>query len=184
MSDIEYVQTDMKIPLSNSAKCGYLLEIKRRYGLNVFVETGTYMGQTVEVMKEHFSEVYSIELSEELYNRAIKKFSGCENVNLICGDSGIELGGVMQKLSEAALFWLDGHYSGGITAKSNRETPIMEELEHIFDAPDLGHVVVIDDAREFGKKPDYPTIEQVRDFVLSRRDVRIVIKDDGIRILS
>jgi len=180
---VKYIQTGADIPLRNREKCDYLLEIKQHYGLSIFVETGTYMGQTVEIMRRHFLKVYSIELSVELYNRAVRKFSGCENVKLRCGDSGVELGEVMRELNEAALFWLDAHYSRGVTVRGDRETPIIEELRHILDAPDLGHVVVIDDAREFGEKADYPTMEQVRDFVLSRRNAEIVVKDDGIRIL-
>jgi hypothetical protein len=38
----------------------------RRFGLSVFVETGTYLGDMVEAVRPHFKKIYSIELSEEL----------------------------------------------------------------------------------------------------------------------
>ena len=31
-----------------------------------------------------------------------------------------------------AIFWLDGHYSAGITAMGEQATPIFKELTHIF----------------------------------------------------
>ena len=60
-----------------------------------------------------------------------------KNVELLHGDSGTELGNVMNKINQPALFWLDGHYSAGVTAKGDKDTPIYEELVCILNAPDL-----------------------------------------------
>jgi len=55
----------------------------------------------------------------------------------------------MNNVNQAALFWLDGHYSGESTAHGAETTPIYEELQQIFDADNRGHVIIIDDARCF-----------------------------------
>ncbi len=155
----------------------------KRFGLKILVETGTYYGEMLEAMKNRFDHLYSIELSSELYAKAAERFRGIEHIELIQGDSGIELGNVMKKISQPALFWLDGHYSAGITAKGAKDTPIYEELNHILTAPDKGHVIIIDDARCFGKDPAYPSIKELSDFIKSKRPcTSIEVQDDSIRI--
>lgn len=156
-----------------------------RYGLRVLVETGTYHGDMVEAMRHHFDAVYSIELSEQLHLKAAARFHGTENVFLIQGDSGVEIERLTKQLTQPALFWLDGHYSAGETARGSVDTPILDELRHIFEAPDLGHVVIIDDARCFGVDEGYPTIDELEAFVLARRpDADFTIVNDGIQIAS
>ncbi len=156
----------------------------RKYGLKLFVETGTYVGEMVEAVKEIFEEVYSIELSVELFNQAKSKFSSDGHVHILQGDSGVVLKELIPQIQQPALFWLDGHYSAGITARGDKDTPICEELRHILDARDLGHVILIDDARCFGKDPGYPSIDQLKKFILSERPhARIDVCHDSIRII-
>ncbi len=154
-----------------------------QFGLKVFVESGTYYGDTVEAVKPWFERVYSIELSRDLYEGAKKRFRSDRNVHLICGDSGEHIGALVKDIHQPALFWLDGHYSGGETAKGESDTPIYKELEHILSAPDLGHVILIDDAHCFGTLPDYPSIEDLMRFVHRfRPETEIQVEDDSIRI--
>ena len=111
------------------------------------------------------------------------RFEGLDGIELIHGDSGTELGRVMDRLDRPALFWLDGHYSEGVTGKGDKETPIYEELSHIFDSEGRGHVVIIDDARCFGENPAYPSVEELSEFIASRRPgAAISIEDDSIRV--
>ena len=99
------------------------------------------------------------------------------------GDSSVELGHIMSILDQPALFWLDGHYSGAETAQGDRDTPIYEELSHILEARDRGHVIIIDDARCFGRDRDNPSIRELSDFVWSKMpNVDIAVQDDSIRI--
>lgn len=154
-----------------------------QFGLKVFVESGTYYGDTVEAVKPWFEHVYSIELSRDLYEGAKKRFRSDRNVHLICGDSGEHIGALVKDIHQPALFWLDGHYSGGETARGERDTPIYEELAHILKAPDLGHVILIDDAHCFGNDPGYPTLDDLTEYVRSLRNgIAITIEDDSIRI--
>lgn len=155
----------------------------KRFGLKYLVETGTYCGDMVEAMKDDFDRIYSIELSEELYEKVKKRFEGSETIELIQGDSGIELKNVINRIDQPALFWLDGHYSAGVTARGDKDTPIYKELDHILNAQNRGHVIIIDDARCFGTDSAYPSIEELSDFVKSRRpDASITVQNDSIRI--
>ena len=60
----------------------------------------------------------------------------------------------------------------------------MEELSHIFGSPEIGHVIVVDDARCFGVEPGYPTIGEIGEFAKARRPhSHVVVVDDAIRIM-
>jgi hypothetical protein len=171
------------IPPPHAAKQDVLRGYAQRYRLKLFVETGTYRGEMVEAMKPLFEKIYSIELSERLFAAARRRFRWDRHVELIQGDSGRELGRIVARIDQPALFWLDGHYSAGVTARGEKDTPIFEELDHILRAPDLGHVIVIDDARYFGSDPGYPTLEDLRRYVFSKRpNVRVTVEGDSIRI--
>jgi hypothetical protein len=155
----------------------------KKFKLKTFIETGTLYGDMVEAMRYSFNQIYSIELSKVLYESARERFKDVHHVELIHGDSGIELENLMKRISEPALFWLDGHFSAGETVKGNKDTPIYDELNHILNAQDLGHVIIIDDARCFGTDPSYPSIEELTTFIKSKRAAtKFDIQDDSIRI--
>ena len=161
-----------------------LARYAKKYGLKILVETGTYYGDMVSAMKHIFDIIYSIELSRNLYELAGRRFKGVSNVVLIQGDSEVELGHLMNKINQSALFWLDGHYSAGVTAKGKKVTPIFEELGHILEGRDREHVIIIDDARCFGKEPGYPSIGEIAEYVKSKRaNTTIETKNDSIIIV-
>jgi hypothetical protein len=57
---------------------------------------------------------------------------------------------IMPTLEGNVLFWLDGHYSEGITARGDEDCPVLYELFHIFSQRwFIEGVVLIDDARLF-----------------------------------
>jgi len=169
------------VPPPHAIKQQNLLFYGRKYNLKVLVETGTYLGEMIEAMSPHFDRVYSIELSEYLHAKARRRFKKKNNVELIRGDSGAELKTIMANVTQPTLFWLDGHYSAGVTAKGDKDTPIYEELEHIFQAPDIEHVIIIDDARCFGSDPAYPSLSELKTFILRhKKNVSILVKDDSI----
>ena len=129
-----------------------------------------------------FDSIYSIELSEFLYKKAIKRFNTQKKVCLYNGDSGKMLGKIAETITEPAVFWLDGHYSGGITAKGETECPIMAELAVIVNQK-LPHVILIDDARLFTGENDYPTIDELRQFFTNKAvPFSLAVQHDIIRI--
>ena len=136
-----------------------------------------------QLLRDDFDHIYSIELSEELWANATTRFASNPSVEIVHGDSGVELAGLVPSLATPALFWLDGHYSAGVTARGPRDTPVMDELEHIFSTNELAHVALIDDAREFGRDPAYPTVEDVRQVVgRLRPGYGVSVADDAIRV--
>jgi hypothetical protein len=180
---VEWERNGKPVPPPNVVKQLAIKSLAKKFGLKILVETGTCYGDMVDAMKDSFSQIYSIELSNELYEKAKKRFAGRENVTLIKGDSGIELGNLVGKIDQSALFWLDAHYSAGVTARGAKDTPVYEELSNIFSVPNRGHVIVIDDARCFGTDPAYPSIQKLSDFINAKSpNAEIVIADDSIRI--
>jgi hypothetical protein len=129
--------------------------------LKQFVETGTYLGDTLEYIAREGVDCMSIELSEQLYAAATRRFAGFENVNLILGDSAQEMPKLLTRLGKPTLFWLDGHYSCGFTARGETDSPIIAELEAIYNHPIAGHVILIDDARCFNGINDYPRLDDL-----------------------
>ena len=56
---------------------------------------------------------------------------------IVQGDSGKVLSEILLEINEPAIFWLDGHYTAGITARGVKECPIFEELDCIFNTKEL-----------------------------------------------
>ena len=162
-----------------------IIEYSDKYHNKIFIETGTYLGEMVYALRNKFDTLYTIELSLYLFKTSKKRFSDCKNINFLLGDSGIELAKVVTQITNPAIFWLDGHYSGGITEKGKLETPILKELQSICTSP-YSHVILIDDARCFGNPefPDYPSIQELKDYILKLKyRSNFEIKDDIIRII-
>ena len=154
----------------------------KEFKCKILVETGTYKGDMIFAQLNNFEQLYSIELSNEYYNNAKIRFKDHPKVSLILGDSGIELPKLVQKLNDKTLFWLDGHYCGGVTAQSEVECPIYAELECIFKS-NLNHVILIDDARMFNGTRDYPTLDELQIFVSKlNSDLYLDVKQDIIFI--
>ena len=175
---------ERRLPLPHILKQKILKGYVKDYDLKIFVETGTYLGEMVEAMKNNFDTIYSIELSEKFARKAQRYFKAEKNIKIIQGDSGREIEKIMQEIDRPALFWLDGHYSAGDTARGEKDTPVLEELLHILTAEDMRHVILIDDARAFGRLATYPTVEALKGFIFSKRsNVKVEVQDDIIRIL-
>ena len=182
---IEWEKHGKPIPPPHLAKQRIIKSFAEKYELGTFVETGTFYGDMVEAMKGYFDRIYSIELSNELYEKARKRFDRDKRIEIIHGDSGVQLGKLLERIDQPALFWLDGHYSAGETARGDNDTPIYEELTHIFSVPNSEHVVIIDDARCFGTHPAYPAINDLSDFIKAKKpDAKIEVECDIIRITS
>lgn len=157
-----------------------------RFGCNVLVETGTYLGEMVEYQANNFKKIFSIEIADVFYQFSSQRLRKYKNVSIIKGDSSTALGKVCKELSpdDRVLFWLDGHYSGGQTGKGEKECPIFEELTSIFEVRADKDVILIDDARCFNGKGDYPTLSELSKFIREKRKkAKVEVKDDIIRVL-
>jgi len=174
---VEFIQTQRGI--SNWKKRGYLesspqlvkQSVFLKYGLDdaVWVETGTFLGTTTKYLSEFFPHVYSIEPEPKLYSSACKRFEG-KNVTLFNDVSENVFPSLLPTLSGNINFWLDGHYSAGITFKGEKDCPVEDELSAIelnfsnFDKL----TILIDDVRCFLPVNDtyaeYPSVDYLVDW--------------------
>jgi len=169
-------------PPPHALKENAIDDYRREFRIKTLVESGTYLGDMVMAQKDNFQRVYSIELGADLWRQAKKRFEADRNVEILQGDSGSVLVELMPRLNGPAIFWLDGHYSAGVTAKGEKVSPIMEELNAIFMYSNAQHVLLIDDARLFKGDGDYPSIEDLKAHVAGKdQGYEMTIKDDIIR---
>ena len=178
-----WVEQGKPVPPPHALKQEVLRKYGRKYSLQTLVETGTYKGDMVQACKSRFRRILSIELDPALCEAAREKFSGDRHVSIHQGDSAKILPELLADLSEPGLFWLDGHYSAGITARGPLDTPILQEVDAILHHEVGNHVILIDDAREFTGRGDYPTIPELKARVLGTcPSRRFTVEDDIIRI--
>lgn len=179
---VEWKELGCPVPPPHIIKQITIAEYQQKYGHTILVETGTFMGDMVEAQKTRFKKVISIELSVELFEKAMKKFKRDKNVSIVQGDSGKVLPKILKDIHEPAIFWLDGHYSAMDTAKGDKACPILEELEAIFKNKKLNHILLIDDARCFIGEGDYPTIDEITKYISSKnKKYQVEVRNDIIR---
>ncbi len=149
------------------------------------METGTFLGEMVFTQLDNFEKIYSIELGKELWEKTVSRFVKDKHVHLFHGDSGKVLHDIVPKLDSTALFWLDGHYSAGFTAKGEKECPIYEELGAIFKHHKYPHVILIDDARCFDGTGDYPRVDELEKYIKKKDPGYMMeVQDDVIRFIK
>jgi hypothetical protein len=163
----------LAIPLSifftnkHIVKQAVIYRYAKLYHSTEFVETGTFLGEMVSALRNVFKQIYSIELETQLATRAQQHFHQFNHIKIIQGDSAHILPKLIKELNtQNPIFWLDGHYSGGITAKGDKTTPIEEELESIASAKNISkEIVLIDDARLFNGENEYPDIIKLKTII-------------------
>lgn len=162
-----WVTQGMDGPPPHEFKAQTLKCYARRYGLKQFVETGTYMGAMLDSMRSAMDQMWSVELSSHLYERAVMLFRHDPHIHILHGNSANVLPQIIDCVTGPCLFWLDAHYSGGITAGDNEgETPLMQELSCILShLSSSDHVILIDDARCLDGHKGYPRIAEIETLV-------------------
>lgn len=124
-----------------------------KYGKgSVFIETGTYMGHTVDLILsfDKYKTIHTIELNKDLYDKAVEKYKNEPRVKCWFGDSIHILPEIIKTLTEPATFWLDAHASGALPGGESGGSPIHEELWQIKKSITNEHTIIIDDCRLFG----------------------------------
>ena len=154
-----------QFPIPRMQKQKIIKELGERFQMNCMVETGTYLGEMIFAQLDNFQKIYSIEIDQELFKRAQRIFSSKTQVEVMLGNSGEVLPMILDKLEGPALFWLDGHFSGGVTSSADIPSPILQELKHIFSCNIKGSVILIDDANIFNGTNNCPSIDEIRKVV-------------------
>lgn len=174
----KWIETGKPVPPPHIVKQNFINKLKEKHKINILIETGTYLGDMVFAQKSNFETIYSIEIQPFLFEAAVKRFKKYKHITILLGDSGEVLHSLMPTISEPALIWLDGHYSGGITGKSDLNCPIYSELEAIFNN-NVNHTILIDDANCFNGTNDYPTYDDLKKFI-KKYDYKTIIIDNAI----
>jgi len=132
-------------------------ELKRLLPLPLFVETGTFRGESLDAVQPLFDECLSIELSPEYYAAAATRFTKRKGVRLLLGDSPVMLRENRSFYADrSTLFWLDAHWCAAEnTAGEKSQCPLLDELAAISPLHPRS-AILIDDARLFLSAPPKP----------------------------
>lgn len=171
------------LPLPDLMKRAILSKIASEAGATVFVETGTFRGDTPWCFRNDFRKIFSIEVQPQLAQLAAKRFSAYPHIKIIEGDSARKLAEIIPQIEGPVLFWLDGHYSAGVTGRGDDDCPLWGELHAINGSLAHRFVIIVDDARCFGVNEGYPTLEELRTYVSGNLpNHRMSVENDLIRI--
>lgn len=170
-------------PPPASIKIAIVEGLVRASGCRRFVETGTYLGNTIEVIARLGLTCHTIEIDPTIHARARKVLGRHRNIDFILGDSAAALPVLLARIDEPTCFWLDGHYSGGVTGTAREETPISAELDAILAHPVRSHTILIDDARLFDGTHDYPHLAELLAGLERHPTYRAEVSTDIIRVL-
>jgi len=119
---------------------------------SVFIETGTHNGESIFTMEPYFDLLHTIELSEKYFNNTRTKYQG-NKINFIFGDSSIVFESLLPTINQDIVFFLDGHWSSGDTARGNKDCPLIEEIQHINNLCKNKAIIIIDDYSLFERGP-------------------------------
>ena len=126
----------------------------------VFIETGTYMGQTIFKFEKLFDQLHTIEIKPDFYNRVKNIYQG-NKITFHVGDSSIKLNEICPTITNNTIFFLDGHWSAGNTGRGNKDCPLYEELTAINENLNTKAIIIIDDCRLFGLGPNTTNGQEV-----------------------
>lgn len=66
INHLAWLAKGRKIPLPHLYKLKVIRECQDKINAEILVETGTYLGETVNALKSQFAKIFSIELDHEL----------------------------------------------------------------------------------------------------------------------
>jgi hypothetical protein len=168
-------------PVSPRLKFKTMMFYQKKCSADIFIETGTYTGDTIERVKNYFSRIISIELDDKLFENAKRRFASNPKITICHGDSGELLPELLSTINSPVFFWLDGHFSGDVTARGKLETPVQKEMQAIMRHPIKNHIILIDDARLFNGTHDYPTISDLENMI-DKQHYGFTVKNDIVAI--
>ena len=118
------------------------------YMRKIFIETGTYKGDTCRLVSPHFEKVHTIEIYEPLYNESLISFKDYDNIEAHLGASVDILPRLYNEFKDGAVFYMDAHISGFDSAYNPlHPLPLLKELEVINHKPLGPSLFIVDDLR-------------------------------------
>lgn len=189
------------LPVMGSVYPSVPVDLARRFArvgkITVAVETGTFHASGTLALHGIVPRVLSIEVSERLHRRAVKRYGDRAGLTFVLGSSPDVLPALIDPLDGPVLFWLDAH--GGMLAGGRHadelhdppgaegQCPLIAELEAIRQFPWADRsCILIDDARAFfGPLPhhrpqDWPPFVNVLDLLRTDSERYVTALDDVI----
>lgn len=169
----------------------------RAGSLTVAIETGTFHASGTLALHGIVPRVFSVEVSEKLHRRAVKRYGDRAGLTFVLGSSPDVLPALVDPLDGPVLFWLDAHggmLAGGRDAAelydppgAEGQCPLIAELEAIreFRWADRS-CILIDDARAFmgplpqHRRADWPPFVKVFDLLRMDGERYVTVLDDVI----
>ena len=154
------------------------LDYARRFGTKVFVETGTYKGETVKavLVSGIFDQIFTVDSNEKRAIKAKHRFRHIPNVHCAWGDSAEVMGQFLADIDRPALFWLESPAPSGVATSILAEVKAILQWPHAADS-----VILIRDAHYYdGSLPGWPTAADFK--ALMPEDWIFEIEDDVIRV--
>jgi len=156
--------------------------IGQAIGCDFFIETGTFMGDTLMAVSPGFKQNWSVEAQNNFFKTASFRFSSGirKNVEILEGESPDILPDIFSKLDQRpeknkkSIIFLDAHFSGTIDGETalihkthNSEKygkcPLLQELDVISKHSVKDHTILIDDVRNLSLEGDvdWPTSQEI-----------------------
>ena len=161
-----YLKTGCHNPIPAYIKRKLLLRHSVRSA--TWIETGTYLGETTRFLASRFPVVHTIEPSEYCMSRAklLTSRSLKRKIVFHLGTSEQKLDHICGQVDGDVCFWLDAHYSAGITFRADEKTPILKELDAIENHMHRYNsiTVLIDDVLGAHLDSEYPSIDYYVDW--------------------
>lgn len=116
---------------------------KYKADCRIFVETGTYLGDSLRAALElGYEKVISVEENQSQYDQSKARLADLsedqqKKLHMFLGNSATKMPEMLALVDTRALFWLDAHYMDG--------RPAFIELEHIKGHAIKNHVIIVDD---------------------------------------
>jgi hypothetical protein len=135
-----------------------------------WIESGTYLGETSYLLSRSYPFVKTIEPDKRLHGFCLKYYSKVPNIEFIEGLSEVHFEKFLRDGASTLNFWLDGHFSEGLTHNSGQSS-FFTEMESIkSNVAGAKHWrIFIDDYDEFPYSDrthsQYPTRASVESWV-------------------
>lgn len=113
--------------------------LRDNYGIETVIETGTYLGGTTKVLSQMFKNVFTIEVTDEMWDKSGQYLKGINNISRIKGSSDEVLDALLDDKefkTGTLLLFLDAHWE--------KACPLLGELKAVCDHG-LKPVIVIHD---------------------------------------
>ena len=161
---------------------------KYKYNHNIFIETGTYKGGSVELALQcNFNKIYTIDISTQHKIECQNKFQKeieLNQVELLFGDTIDILPTIISSLNQPSLFWLDSHYDVHADIRGKFDCPILQELDIIQSSNIKHHTIMIDDLRIFKRQSEWGVGIYIEEIEQKLKNIKILEQNAKIFCLG